>query len=203
MTNGGFLGSLSPRLTLAQPAPLVPKESAGVAVIFRVSGDEERVLLIGRAERKGDPWSGQVAFPGGMVSEADGNFEETARRETAEEVGVDLSSGAALFLGYMRELKARTRGVVVVPSVFKLRGPSEVTPNSEVAWSKWIALRSLARKETRSTYLLHKEGVDIPFPSLVHRGLVIWGLTERILSTIIGDHAGPEDDGTREEIERY
>ena len=39
-----------------------------------------------------------------------------------EEVGVDLSGGAAVFLGYMREFKAHTRDIVVVPSVFKLAG---------------------------------------------------------------------------------
>ncbi len=189
MTEGSFLGSLSPRLTRVQPALLVPKRSAGVAVIFGDSGDGEEVLLIRRAEREDDPWSGQVGFPGGMVSASDESFEETARRETAEEVGVDLSSGAAAFLGYMPELRARTREIVVVPSVFKLAVIPEVTPNKEVASSEWVGLRGLGRKEARSTYLLRRDGGDIPLPSLVHGRLVIWGLTERILWTILRDHA--------------
>ena len=53
-----------------------------MAVIFRGLGDDEEVLLIRRAEREGDPWSGQVAFPGGMVNAEDERFEDTARRET-------------------------------------------------------------------------------------------------------------------------
>jgi 8-oxo-dGTP pyrophosphatase MutT (NUDIX family) len=203
VTEGTFLGSLCPRLARDQPARLVPRESAGVAVIFQDRADEEHVLLIRRAEREGDPWSGQVAFPGGMVSATDKSFEETARREAAEEVGVELSPGSARFLGYMKELKARTREVVVVPSVFKLTATASLTPNREVAAYEWVALRSLARREARSTYLLRREGVETPFPSFVHGGLVIWGLTERILYAIIRGRAEPGDDGVLGEIQRY
>ena len=202
MTGSGFLDSLTQRLTGEEPARLVPKASAGVAVIFRGLGDDEEVLLIRRAEREGDPWSGQVAFPGGMVNATDGSFEETARRETSEEVGIDLSSKSAAFLGYMRELKARTRDVVVVPSVFKLAASTTVILNREVASHEWVPVRSLARKEARSTYLLRRKGSEIAFPSLVQNGLVIWGLTERILSAIIQDEAAG-DDRVLGEVGRY
>jgi 8-oxo-dGTP pyrophosphatase MutT (NUDIX family) len=186
-----FLDSLRPKLSAESPTRLVLKKSAGVAVIFRDTPGEEEVLLIRRAERKDDPWSGQVAFPGGMVSAADKSFEETARRETAEEVGVDLSGGAAVFRGYMRDFKARTKEVTVVPSVFKLAGPSEVTPNAEVASYEWASLGQLATEETRSSYLIPRGGGKIPFPCIVHHGLVIWGLTERILSVILRGRTGP------------
>jgi 8-oxo-dGTP pyrophosphatase MutT (NUDIX family) len=198
----GFLESLTQRLTSEESAQLVPKASASVAVVFRGLGDDEEVLLIRRAEREGDPWSGQVAFPGGMVNAEDERFEDTARRETSEEVGIDLSPRAAAFLGYMRELKARTRDVVVVPSVFKLTAPATVTLNKEVASYEWVPVRSLARKEARSTYLLRRKGAEIAFPSLVHNGLVIWGLTERILSAIIADQSAG-DDRVLGEVGRY
>ncbi|HVC27550.1 MAG TPA: CoA pyrophosphatase [Nitrososphaerales archaeon] len=201
MARAGFLDSLIQRLTREEPTRLVPRASAGVAVIFRVLRDDEQVLLIRRAEREGDPWSGQVAFPGGMANATDGSFEETASRETSEEVGIDLSSRAAVFLGYMRELKARTREVVVVPSVFKLAASTTVTLNKEVASYEWVPLRSLARKEARSTYLLRREGVGMAFPSLVHRRLVIWGLTERVLSVIIQDRTAGDD--VLGKVERY
>lgn len=201
MAGAGFLASLT-SLSREEPAPLLPRQSAGVAVIFRDSGGGEEVLLIRRAEREGDPWSGQVAFPGGMVSASDGSFQETARRETSEELGIDLSSRAAEFLGYMREVKARTREVVVVPSVFKLVAPTAVTPNREVASFEWVPLGSLARNEARSTYLLRRRGAEIAFPSLVHGDLVIWGLTERILSAIIRG-TQPGDDRVLGEVERY
>jgi len=185
LTKGSFIDSLTPKLAWENPARLVPRKSAGVAVIFRGGQDDEEVLLIRRAEREGDPWSGQVAFPGGMVSAADKSFEDTAKREAAEEVGVDLSEGAAGFLGYMRDFRAQTIQVVVVPSVFKLVKSSALTPNQEVASCEWASLGELAGEEARSSYLIPRSGGEIPFPCIVHRGLVIWGLTERILSAII------------------
>ncbi len=187
---GSFLDSFSPRLTKKGGFLLVPRKSAGVAVIFHGSGDGEEVLLIKRAEREDDPWSGQVAFPGGMVSTSDSSFEETARRETAEEVGIDLASEAAVFLGYMSEFTARTRDIVVVPSVFTLPAAAQVTLNGEAASSAWVPMRGLAREDARSAYLLRRDGAELAFPSLVYRGLVIWGLTERIISAILG--AGPD-----------
>ncbi|HVB95797.1 MAG TPA: CoA pyrophosphatase [Nitrososphaerales archaeon] len=180
-----FLDSLSLKLTTEASARLVPRRSASVAVIFRDAQDDEEVILIRRAEREGDPWSGQVAFPGGMVTPADKSFEDTAKREAAEEVGVDLSSGAAVFRGYMRDFRARTKEVVVVPSVFKLVASSAPAPNQEVASCEWASLGELAGEEARSSYLIPKGGGQIPFPCIVHRGLVIWGMTERILSAII------------------
>jgi len=189
LTNVSFLDSLSRKLTAESSARLVPRKSASVAVIFRDAQDDEEVLLIRRAEREGDPWSGQVAFPGGMVSAADRSFEDTAMREAAEEVGVDLSGGAAIFRGYMRDLRARTKEVVVVPAVFKLVSLSSLKPNQEVASCEWASLGELASEEARSSYLIPRSGGQIPFPCIVHRGLVIWGLTERILSGIIRDRS--------------
>ena len=193
--NGSFLEALSPNLTKDEPTRLVQRKTAGVAVIFRNLGRDEEVLIISRAERKDDPWSGQAVFPGGMKSAKDRNFEETARRETAEEVGIDLSKGAA-FLGYMRDLKAGTRDVVVVPSVYRMDAEAAVTPSEEVASFMWVPLKELAGKEARSTYLLRRGGMEIPFPSLVYRGLVIWGLTERILSAIISNPTETDPDGS-------
>ncbi|HEV2390224.1 MAG TPA: CoA pyrophosphatase [Nitrososphaerales archaeon] len=202
MTLTSFLDSLTQRLTGEETARLVPKETAGVAVIFRITENGEEVLLIRRAEREGDPWSGQVAFPGGRVEATDGSFEQTARRETAEEVGIDLSSNGAAFLGYMGSVKTKTKDVVVVPSVFTLAAPAIVTLNNEAASYEWVPLKSLASIDARSTYLLRRKGSEVAFPSLVHNGMVIWGLTERILTDIL-QREGDGDDRVLEEIGRY
>ncbi|KAF9548556.1 hypothetical protein EC957_006110 [Mortierella hygrophila] len=49
------------------------------------------ILFIERATRKTDRWSGHVALPGGKREEADEDDQETAARETLEEIGLDLS----------------------------------------------------------------------------------------------------------------
>lgn len=68
---------------------------AAVFVLF-VTRRETRVLLIRRA-RRGDPWSGQIAFPGGRVDAADADALAAAYREAYEEVGV--SRGHVEYLG--------------------------------------------------------------------------------------------------------
>jgi hypothetical protein len=48
------------------------KRSA-VAMILQVHDDEPHILMIKRAEREGDPWSGHMAFPGGRMDAVDRN----------------------------------------------------------------------------------------------------------------------------------
>lgn len=77
-----------------------PKRSA-VAVIIRSTTDSSRkstldsdfeVLFIKRAIQPNDPWSGNVAFPGGRRQLDDQSDIQTAIREAKEEVGVCLSN---------------------------------------------------------------------------------------------------------------
>ena len=55
--------------------------SAAVAAVLRDAGRGPELLLIRRAERAGDPWSGDMAFPGGVVSAGDPGPFEAALRE--------------------------------------------------------------------------------------------------------------------------
>jgi len=203
LTNENFLRAVSKRLTREEPAARVPGKTASVAVIFRTHRGEEEVLLIKRARREADPWSGHVAFPGGKVSRSDRSFEETAVRETREEVGIELASGEATFLGYMGGLKTRVREILVVPSVFRIGGVVRPRLSSEVDYFEWVPLKSLARKDAVSEYTLSRSGGDVVFPAFNYRGLVIWGLTERILSALIGVRREPAEDSVLRKVRNY
>src|SRR5579863_6444108 len=96
-----FVRSILPILGQEEPISRVASETAAVAVVVRDTEEGDEVLLIKRAERDGDPWSGHIALPGGRVQKQDESFKATAVRETREEVGVDLDANAS-FLGYMR-----------------------------------------------------------------------------------------------------
>ena len=157
---------------------------AAVAIIVRDKSSPS-VLMIKRAERKGDPWSGQVAFPGGKMQEGDASARATAARETYEEVGIDLES-AADFLGYAQSMVTHTGTMEVVPAVFLLRGQVRVKPNEEVASHRWIKLDRMLAPGSRSVYPLNREGVELSMPAYSVEGYVVWGLTYRIVSTLAG-----------------
>jgi 8-oxo-dGTP pyrophosphatase MutT (NUDIX family) len=185
LTKTSFLSSLLTKLANQPAVGLVPRESAAVAVIFRDTKSGEEVLLIKRADKAGDPWSGQMAFPGGRVSEEDTSFKETAEREALEEVGIDLATKGE-FVGYLPELRPHLRDVIVVPCVFKLGSQAAVSMNSEVAAFDWVPLGELAKPKARSTFRMRRGGGEVSFPSLVWKGRVIWGMTERALTSLIG-----------------
>jgi 8-oxo-dGTP pyrophosphatase MutT (NUDIX family) len=179
-----FVRSISSLLSQGEPIELVPSETAAVAVIFGdAATGEEQILLIRRSDREGDPWSGHIALPGGRVEKEDGSFRAAAARETREEVGIDLDANAR-FLGYLGPLRARTRSIWVVPSVFLSDGVPIVTSSAEVASYKWMPFQAVVAPESRSTYEPkgHQEGRT--FPAFERDGYLVWGLTERILSTL-------------------
>ena len=144
-----------------------------------------RVLLIRRAERTGDPWSGQIAFPGGKAQPEDKSAKDTAVRETLEEVGIDLRM--AEFLGYGAPARTHTGTMDVVPAVFELKREPEITPNGEVYSFRWVGLKEILSRESRFTYRLERLGDVAQLPAYKVGDYVVWGLTHRILSSILGD----------------
>ena len=117
---------------------------ASVAVVLAPEPDS--ILLIQRADRDSDVWSGHLAFPGGRRGPNDPDLLTTARRETLEEVGFDL--GGAQLIGQLDDLA--TRGpvlppLVVRPFVFTAPAAGSLTPNREVAAAWWVPLETFSR----------------------------------------------------------
>ena len=156
---------------------------AAVSIILRKSKSPS-VLLIKRAEREGDPWSGQVAFPGGKRQPEDRTPKDTAVRETIEEVGVDLEK-AAEFLGYADTMTTHTGTMDVVPTVFVLKSGVQVKPNEEVASYRWVNLVDFLGPNGKSTYKFNYGGRNIEMPSYQVEDYVVWGLTHRILESLL------------------
>ena len=159
---------------------------AAVAIILRPSNVDAEVLLIRRATRDGDPWSGQMAFPGGRRSPADRDDIETAVREAHEEVGIDLAADGDL-LGALDELHAVARNrpleLVIVPLVWVLTRRVEPVPcEAEVAGTVWVPLSFLRSPRAHAVYRRTIEDIVDEFPAYEYEGNTIWGLTHRILT---------------------
>src|SRR5262245_13774932 len=117
------------RRALASRSPArvrdVVSARAAVAVILREGAAGFEILFIRRAEKDGDPWSGQMGFPGGRA-EPDEELGMTAVRETFEETGIELAVHGEP-LGALDEVRAMARmqamDLAITPFVFRLHGP--------------------------------------------------------------------------------
>lgn len=167
----------SMRETLQERQP-----EAAVAIIIDSNRDGGSLLLIKRTEREGDPWSGQIAFPGGHKSALDRTFVETAIREASEEVGIQLTDHD--LLGVLPLVHSRARRVLVVPFVFLLRSDVVIHMNDEVAESFWVPLSDLSKIKVTKSKVKVEDG-KLTVDSYIYGDLVIWGLTFRILNILL------------------
>ena len=174
--------NMKARLSPDEP-PAGELRKASVAVIIR-NAEEPDVLLIKRAESVGDPWSGQIAFPGGKYQEGDGSLRRTAVREALEEVGIDLAD--AELLGYYGPFGTHTGTLDVYPVVFLVKSGADITLNGEVASCKWVPLRRLSDEGARTRFRAVRDGEPRDVPALRVDDYVVWGLTQRMLSTLLG-----------------
>jgi 8-oxo-dGTP pyrophosphatase MutT (NUDIX family) len=161
-------------------------DRAAVALVFREAGHGLELLFIRRAEHPRDPWSGQMAFPGGRAEPHERERVHTAIRETLEETGIDLGQRGVL-LGALDELPAMARmrpmNLVVSPFVFRVDAAVQGAAVSEVVSVHWLPLRELL--QARSTHHHDFQGTRLRFPCLHYEGLVIWGLTYRMLMGLV------------------
>jgi 8-oxo-dGTP pyrophosphatase MutT (NUDIX family) len=180
--NGRIIPSLARKLDDKEPI-LNSIRVASVAVIV-TAGDVPKTLLIRRAERGGDPWSGQIAFPGGKREDGDMSSRETAIRETKEEIGVDLSLHAR-YLGYFRSFRTHNGIMDVVPCVFLLEHDVGLMPNPEVSSYRWIPLSVFADPGAKTFYEPPTIGTGTKMPALAIGDYTVWGLTYTILSSLL------------------
>lgn len=161
------------------------KGRAAVALALREApiGRHLELLFIRRAEHPRDPWSGQIAFPGGRAEPHDPDLLATAMRETREETGLDLGADAEL-LGALDEVRAMARlrpvDLSIQPFVFRLHGPGQARPSAEAMQVHWLSMDELLREENRALMDFTWQGATLKFPCLRLAGVVIWGLTYRM-----------------------
>jgi 8-oxo-dGTP pyrophosphatase MutT (NUDIX family) len=177
---------LAARLTARTPRIEDEPDRPRAAVAAVLAPGPDSILLIRRAEREGDHWSGHLAFPGGRWGRGDDDLEATARRETLEEVGVDLS--AAKLLGRLDDLAPRTPvlpPILVRPFVYALPTPVPLTANREVAGAWWVPLDSFLRTGVYAPMEYQRYGTVVRAMGYHLEVGVLWGMTERILTPLL------------------
>ena len=159
-----------------------------MAAVLREGEDGLELLFIHRAEHPRDPWSGQMAWPGGRVDDNDAGPLAAALRETREELALDLEREAE-FLGALSEIRTHLRRgpgpLSVVPFVFGVKGEPVLVPNPEVQEALWVPLSFLLDGANRGRMVWTGRGVPLVMPCYRFEGRVIWGLTLHMLDELL------------------
>jgi 8-oxo-dGTP pyrophosphatase MutT (NUDIX family) len=182
--------ALSAYASDADDPPPTATDFLQAAVALVVRGREPlEVLLIKRAKREGDPWSGHMALPGGRRDPADASLLDTAVRETIEEIGLDLRE-LGVHLGRLevvRPASPHLPRMTITPHVFGVPADTAAAAASEeVDAVHWVTLDRLRDPATRGEIEIRLPGGSPRFPGFMVAGDVVWGLTYRILEDFLG-----------------
>ena len=173
------------------PVLAVPGRRAAVAAVLRFDRARPEILLMQRAERESDRWSGHVSMPGGNASDGDADLLATAIRETREEVGLDLARAARL-LGRLDAVQAVARGKIlpmtITPFVFALEdvaagGALALGPEAQAAF--WLPLDDAARGALDGVYEWKLGPVPMSLPCWRYDGRIVWGLTYKMVAALL------------------
>ncbi len=161
---------------------------ASVAMVLRPSTAGPEALFIERARKPSDPWSGQMALPGGRHDETDRDLQHTAERETDEEVGLSLE-GARL-IGRLDDQTGQRAGqgrqLRIAAFVYEVDAGAgnDLALNYEVAEAFWVPL-AWFEDPSRVIDYRHPPYPEVSFPGVVvgdPERHIVWGLTFRFLS---------------------
>jgi 8-oxo-dGTP pyrophosphatase MutT (NUDIX family) len=177
---------LAPKLRLQYDSQKIaannPKK-AGVLALFYPNEQQETVFLLTQRASYQGTHSAQISFPGGKLDANDINLQETALRETHEEVGIHPKS-----INIIRELTA----VYIPPSNFlatPFLGYSSSKPNfilnHEVAKTIEVLVSDLLDEKNITSVTLDASYMKkMEVPCFKIQDFIIWGATAMMLSEI-------------------
>ncbi len=174
----GRIGGYSPDLARPEPGA---REAAVALVLHKPRVNPLEILFIERAVREGDPWSGQMAFPGGRRDPRDSDALSKAVRETQEEVGLELEEP----IGRLDDVQGTPRllehRLVISAFVFEAPDRNQRPTSPEVQSTVWIPVPHLLDPASAVNFQLEHGDYSGRFPGVRFKDYTIWGLTYRIL----------------------
>ena len=168
------------------------RRHAAVAMILADGADGLAACFIRRAERAGDPWSGQVAFPGGRAERGDRDAAAVAERETWEEIGLRLAHRHRIGPLPVQAVgrSGQPLGMTLSPFLYHVEPAARAIAHPrlrhEVASVFWVPLRHLFDEQTTTELAYPHGGAVASFPGIRFESQVIWGLTLRVLGSFAG-----------------
>ena len=174
MTTKSLIEKLTKQLS---PEPWSDAQAA-VAILVKPIQNDLEFFLVKRAEVDDDPWSGDMAFPGGKKSPQDETLVDTAVREVLEETSIALNEKTVV--GFMQPVYSSVRkSLAVQPVVYRFDEYPDVELNYELTKFIWAPLSQIRQGKTNAT-VKGWEG-----PVYMVQGETVWGSTFRMLEKIL------------------
>ena len=157
---------------------------ASVAIVLAGDSDTPSVCFVQRTRRAGDPWSGDIAFPGGWAKHESESLRTAAMRETNEEIGLALDDAHHVGdVAPMSISRFDSAFGIIGASVFYVGEscPSLAPDGREIDRAFWVPFAHLHDPGNRTVVHWSRSGPPLPRPAIEFEGSVIWGLTYRML----------------------
>lgn len=177
---------LAPKLRLQYDAQKIaannPKR-AGVLALFYPNMQQETTFLLTQRARYQGIHSAQISFPGGKLDLNDANLQETALRETHEEVGIDPKN--IEIIRELTEVYIPPSNFLATPFLGFLNTKPTFKLNHEVAQTIEVLVSDLLDEKNITSVILdtsYMKKVEVPCFKI--QDFVIWGATAMMLSEI-------------------
>ena len=157
-----------------KPAKILSPGQVPQAAVALVLFSNGQLLMMRRAKREGDPWSGHMAFPGGRREPQDVNLQATAERETLEEVRLDLQRDGQL-LGRLDDMLHPK--MYIAAFVYGVSSAVQPQGNEEVDTLYRFPLQQLRDPQKRGQIYRVFQQQRHRFPAIHIDDAEIWGIS--------------------------
>ena len=170
------------------------EEAEAAVAIVRTRDAHPSVLLMRRAERDSDSWSGHWSFPGGRREPEDADPLQTALRELEEECSVHLGrANLEIALPHKTARRRTGRFLTVAPFVFHVDSrPAVALDPQEAVEALWIPLSTLLDPACHILCSVPRWPAETLFPAIALNGAPLWGFTYRLITDWLNLGPGPE-----------
>lgn len=154
---------------------------AAVNILLYLKNNEWYFPLMVRSTNDRDRHSGQISLPGGKKEEYDINFEETAKRETSEEMGIDI---------YYNKIIREMSPIYIPPSNFYVKAfvsytkknPQFILQETEAVELIEFPVATLLNLSEHPEMMVLPSSRGVEVPVINFNNYSIWGATSMILS---------------------